>query len=68
MTTLPLPTPSTFLKPLRQLARSRTASRTGVRRRRPRRHRTLAQPPPLPVELWDIDHTELRNALEQSWH
>jgi hypothetical protein len=68
MTTFTPPSFSALRQPLRQLARRWTPSRPSVRRRRPPPHRTLAQPRTPPVELWKVDHTELQQALELSWH
>jgi len=67
MTTFPRPAPASLRQPLRHLARRWTPSRTSVHRRRPPRHRTLAQPLALPVELWDMEQSELKAALERSW-
>ena len=68
MTTLTRPAPTPFLQPLRRLARRWLPARTIGRPTRARQHRTLAHPPALSVGLWDIDHTELRTALDHSWH
>lgn len=68
MTTLTRPAPTPRFQPLRHLARRWMPTRTIGRPTRPLRRRTLAHPPALPVELWDIDHTELRAALDHGWH
>jgi len=68
MTTFPRPARTTILQPPRQLARRVSLPRIIVRPTRARRHRTLAHPPPAHVHLWEIDHTELRTALDESWH
>lgn len=68
MTTFTSPDLPAFVQPLWELTRRWARSRTSMRQRRPPRHRTLAQPRRLPVELWTVDPAELREALEQSWH
>jgi hypothetical protein len=68
MTTFPRTAPTPPFQPLRQLARRMSLPRITVRPTRARRHRTLAHPPPAHLDLWDIDHTELRTALDESWH
>ena len=68
MTTLTRPAATPFPQPLRQLARRwGLPARSIGRPVRSRQHRTLAHPPALPVDLWDIDHTELRTALDHTW-
>jgi hypothetical protein len=68
MTTFTPPGFSAFLQPLRQLARRWPTRQPSVRRRRPPRREALAQPRTPPAGLWKVDHTELQQALERSWH
>ncbi len=68
MTTFPRPAPTTILQPLREFARRWSPSRTTKRAARPPRLGTLAHPPAQPIDLWEVDHTELRTALDESWH
>jgi hypothetical protein len=57
-----------FRRTLRRLGRRLTPSTRHLRRRRPPRHGTLAQPLPPSRQLWQVDHAELQQALERSWH
>ena len=68
MPTFTPPSFSALLQPLRQLARRWTPSRRNLRRRPPPQHGTLAQPLPPSSQLWKVDHAELQQALERSWH
>ncbi len=68
MTTLTRPAHTPILQPLRHLVRRVSLPQIIGRPTRARRQRTLAHPPSLPFDLWDTDHSELRTALDHSWH
>lgn len=67
MTIVTRPAPSPFPQPLRRLAPRWMPPRTIERATRPSRHRGPAHPTPRPIDLWAIDHDQLRRALDESW-